>query len=329
MSKIVIFLTVSLFLLSACGHKEVVLPETPGIYDLASPVRLSSDTTKVLLADYFLFPEKVKKVKVSSGLKVLWSDDRKELMLIREGAVEPMGNLRLTYEGYVYDIPVINPTMLVAGETDKAPEIYTDRVDGDTVWLQSRNPVKEWLVYLQNHRLGERYFIRRADSTGILIPAAAAKVRRSEMRVWAINGYGVSNDIFIPLEYGKVILDASLLNRFDKRASVLYFLMIDRFNDSMPENNHPLNTKEVLPIADYMGGDLAGVTQKLKEGYFDSLGINTIWLSPVTQNPEGAFGLWKKPRTKFSGYHGYWPVSSSKVDYRYGTSDELKELVEE
>jgi alpha-amylase len=67
----------------------------------------------------------------------------------------------------------------------------------------------------------------------------------------------------------------------------------------------------------------------LKEGYFDSLGINTIWLSPITQNPEGAYGFWKDPKTKFSGYHGYWPVSSSKVDYRYGTSQELKDLIEE
>ena len=58
------------------------------------------------------------------------------------------------------------------------------------------------------------------------------------MRVWAINEFGVSNDIFIPLEYGKVILDASLLNRFDKRASVLYFLMIDRFNDSIPDTGN-------------------------------------------------------------------------------------------
>lgn len=320
-----IFLLGLVVVLFSCGHKEVVLPDVSGIYDLASPVRLNSDTTAVFMSDYFLFPEKVKKVQTSSGLKAEWSDDRQVLKLIRQGDVEPMENLRLTYEGYVYDIPLIGDSR----EADKAPEIYTGSLSGDTIWLQSRNPVKAWLVYLQNQRLGEHYFVRHGDKTGILIPKAATKVKRSEMRVWAINAYGVSNDIFIPLEYGRVILDASQLDRFDKRASVLYFLMVDRFYDSIPENNRPLNSKEVLPVADYMGGDLAGVTQKLKEGYFDSLGINTIWLSPITQNPEGAYGLWKNPRTKFSGYHGYWPVSSTRVDDRYGTSDELKELVEE
>jgi glycosidase len=42
----------------------------------------------------------------------------------------------------------------------------------------------------------------------------------------------------------------------------------------------------------------------------------------------GAYGLWPEPRTKFSGYHGYWPISSSKVDFRFGTADELHELVD-
>ena len=32
-------------------------------------------------------------------------------------------------------------------------------------------------------------------------------------------------------------------------------------------------------------------------------------------------------KTKFAGYHGYWPVSSSKVDNRFGTNQLLKELV--
>lgn len=214
-------------------------------------------------------------------------------------------------------------------ETEKAPVIFTSYVEGDTVYLCNRNAVGEWMVYLQNQRLGRRYLIPEKDGIGILIPETARKFKRTELRIWALNEYGVSNDILIPLEYGKVILKASLLDRFDKRAATLYFLMIDRFKDSLTENNHPINSKEVLPIADYMGGDIAGVTQKLKEGYFDSLGINTIWLSPITQNPEGAYGFWKNPQTKFSGYHGYWPVSSSKVDYRYGTPEELKELVEE
>lgn len=411
MLKLMISVIVPLFILFSCGHKEVVLPASPGIYDLASPVYMGLDTTRVLLSDYFLYPEKVKKIRVSGHIETVRSEDRKELLLIPQEGSRPMENLRLTYEGYTYDIPLLksrkkavkftfdpkdrvykdvriagemnawnpahtplqwkdgvwqttlylspgeyqyllvadgrkmidpgnksradnnrggfNSLLKVEGETEKAPLIYTDTVDEDTVWLVYQHTVEEWLVYLQNQKLGKQELTERANQVGIRIPAAAGKVKRTELRVWAINEYGVSNDILIPLEYGKVIMNTALLNRFDKRAATLYFLMIDRFNDSLADNNHPLDSREVLPIADYMGGDIAGVAQKLRGGYFDSLGINTIWLSPVTQNPEGAYGLWKNPRTRFSGYHGYWPVSSSKVDYRYGTEKELKELVEE
>ena len=56
-----------------------------------------------------------------------------------------------------------------------------------------------------------------------------------------------------------------------------------------------------------------------------------MWLSPVNQNPELAYGLWDKGgrRSKFSGYHGYWPISLSKVDYRFGDEASLKTLIDE
>lgn len=407
----IIIAIIFLFVVFSCGNKEVKIPAHSAIYDLASPIRLSEDTTKVLLTDYFLYPDRIKKIIPPENMDVWSSEDKQEIFLVPAGELKPMENLRIEYEGEIYDVPVLksvkqavkytfdpkgkkyrkvqlmgdmnawnpehtnlelkegvwqttlhlvpgeyqyllvldgekrldpgnknkadnnmggfNSVLQVGSKEGKAPLVYTDKVRGDTIYLLNQHPVKEWLVYLQNHKLNSKYLLKTPQGLRILIPEAARALKRAEIRVWAINEDGVSNDVFIPLDKGKVIMDARLLDRFDKRASVLYFLMIDRFNDSLKENNHPLNSKEVLPIADYMGGDIAGVTQKLKEGYFDSLGINTIWLSPITQNPEGAYGLWKNPRTKFSGYHGYWPVSFSEVDYRYGTSEELKELVEE
>ncbi|NNK79852.1 MAG: alpha-amylase, partial [Flavobacteriales bacterium] len=44
-------------------------------------------------------------------------------------------------------------------------------------------------------------------------------------------------------------------------------------------------------------------------------------------NVEGAWGEWPDPATKFSAYHGYWPVSFTLIDDRKGTPEELKELV--
>ena len=42
-------------------------------------------------------------------------------------------------------------------------------------------------------------------------------------------------------------------------------------------------------------GDLAGITAKIEEGYFDRLGVNTLWISPITQNPWDAWGLYPFP----------------------------------
>lgn len=326
--KKIVFCGMLACLLAACGNHRVELPEHSAVYGLATPIKLNGDTTEIVLTDYFLRPENINKIVLSGDLRMERSEDRKILRLIREGELLPLENIRFKYEGHNYDIPLfVNRKM--DGNWSEAPEIFTDVVKQDTVFLTGRNRVDDWVVYLQNVRLGKKFLIRKDSSLAVLIPAGADKLERTELRVWAVNDSGVSNDILIPLERGKVVMNAKQLNRFDKRASTLYFLMIDRFNDARPENNHPLDFKEVLPLANYMGGDIAGITQKLKEGYFDSLGINTLWLSPITRNPEGAYGLWKKPLTKFSGYHGYWPVSSSEVDYRYGDSGELKDLVAE
>jgi glycosidase len=76
-----------------------------------------------------------------------------------------------------------------------------------------------------------------------------------------------------------------------------------------------------------MGGDFTGVTQKITGGYFDSLGVNTLWISPVVDNPDEAFKESPAPHRWYTGYHGYWPISENKVEEKFGTFDELKNLI--
>ncbi len=162
----------------------------------------------------------------------------------------------------------------------------------------------------------------------ISIPDAAKSIKRSFIRILGTNAKKTSNDLLIPLEYGKVLNNTTNIERTDREASILYFMIVDRFKDGNPTNNRALNVPEVHPKADFHGGDIAGVTQKIKDGYFESLGVSTIWLSPIVQNPEGKFGLYPSPKTEFSAYHGYWPISFNEIDYRFGTPKELHELVE-
>lgn len=149
------------------------------------------------------------------------------------------------------------------------------------------------------------------------------------VRVYASDENGRTNDLLIPVQDSQVVNDPKQLSRSDFHTQVLYFMMVDRFLDGDTSNTKPVPDPEILSAANYMGGDLAGVLEKINDGYFEEMGINTIWLSPITQNPEGAYGLWPEPRTKFSGYHGYWPISNTKVDYRFGDEKVMKEIIEE
>jgi len=220
-----------------------------------------------------------------------------------------------------------NSLLTVGNNIDSLkPYISTENAEKDFS-ISIKNSYDELFVFWENYRIGENYITKNGSEVSIKIPSNAMIIKRSTVRIWTYNKYGYANDVLIPLDFGKVLSHVSQLQRSDKQAQILYFLMVDRFFDGEKSNNKPVNDPEILPKANYFGGDIAGVTQKLKEGYFDSLGINTIWLSPITQNPLGAWGLNKTPKTKFSGYHGYWPTSLTKVDFRFGTSDELHNLI--
>lgn len=109
----------------------------------------------------------------------------------------------------------------------------------------------------------------------------------------------------------------------DWRDAVLYFVMIDRFHNGDPTNDDPIG---VEAMADYQGGDLAGVIQKIEEGYFAELGVNALWLTSPLDNADGS-GI-GTDGYYYSGYHGYWPKDLEAVDDKVGTEEELKELVE-
>ena len=190
----------------------------------------------------------------------------------------------------------------------------------------------ENVVVLYENQLVEAVKSKTENTYTVNLPEKDFSKRISKtqlVRVFASDKNGRTNDLLIPVQNGQVVKDPTQLARNDFHTQVLYFMMVDRFLDGDKSNTKPVDDPEILPKANYMGGDLAGVLAKIKDGYFEELGINTVWLSPITQNPEGAYGLWPEPKTKFSGYHGYWPISNTKVDYRFGDEKILKEIIEE
>ena len=221
-------------------------------------------------------------------------------------------------------------SLLKVGEnvTPLLPVLTTKSYEENLVAINIKNKINNVYVFWQNYQIPMSEMMNKDNTLIVSIPKAARKMERSWLRVWAENEFGISNDLLIPLNKGNILSTSREITREDWEATVFYFMMIDRFNNGNPSNDLKVDDPQILPKVNYYGGDMAGITQKIKDGYFSDLGINTIWLSPITQNPLEAYGFWPNPPTKFSGYHGYWPISSSKVDFRYGSDAELKELIE-
>ncbi len=257
-------------------------------------------------------------------VKLLLNPGRYPYLVVKDGEsmLDPGNDKQLTngMGGFNSLLVVEKP------EWSSLPKLITNKTELEAISIKTFNNPEQLFAFWQNHLLETGV---EADGTvTLLIPKEAKQAQRSFIRVYAYNQVGLSNDLLIPLQNGKVLTDVNDIKRQDKEAMTMYFTLIDRFKNGDPENDKPLEDERLTPIQNYNGGDLVGITQKIEDGYFKSLGINTLWLSPLTQNPLEAYQEFPKPNRWYSGYHGYWPISSSEVDFRFGTDDELTKLVE-
>ena len=319
MKKIVVSLLAAVVL---CGCQSVLFDNLPqsGNDRPIIPVQLKGGANTVILTDYLPEWDGADSVTSSTLAVKALAEDWSEFELT--APAEPFAT---TFE--VWQDGACLSVVAYGGERNNESKLFSTGYMLHLVVLEATQPVNDIVAMWQNCRLPEESIIRNGNSFEILIPEDAKTEERSFLRVFAVGEKCRFNDLLIPLEHGNVVNNVTQLSRRDREAQVLYSLMIDRFNDGRKDNNQPLNSPEVLPQADYQGGDLVGITQKIKDGFFTDLGISTIWISPITQNPRDAWGLNENPRTKFSGYHGYWPIYTTKVDDRFGTEDELRELL--
>ena len=90
------------------------------------------------------------------------------------------------------------------------------------------------------------------------------------------------------------------------RATTIYFLLTDRFANGDPTNDRSVGREpKGGPLRSFEGGDLKGLTQKIEQGWFNELGVDAIWTTPVIENVHGFVEEGEWGRTY--AYHGYWP----------------------
>ena len=319
MKPIGLFLVAMAVLSGCCGNAELkrVAKGEPIL-----PICEEGDTTEVYLTDYLPSVDlsKLGHVSVTDGYDSM-SVGRDVLTLF--GATDRVGVLSVGRRSCKVDIPILPQLPVVQGLTTLGIDDGRLIIKSDTL-LQSLR----MHCFVQNVLLPETVVKDHGDGTfDIDLKDLPKQKGRSYLRVFADNGEVLMNDLLIPLEDGSPVVDAGKLTRHDAHAQVLYSVLVDRFYNGNRDNDAPLNTAEVDPRVDYKGGDLKGITLKIQDGFFDSLGISTLWISPITQNPRDAWGQYHNPDTKFSGYHGYWPIYNTTIDNRMGSDADLRELL--
>jgi len=100
------------------------------------------------------------------------------------------------------------------------------------------------------------------------------------------------------------------------REEFIYFLLVDRFHDDLTRKPAKSNSSKGYGDSEQLkhicGGTIRGIINNLD--YISELGCTSLWLSPLFENnPES--------------YHGYAIQNYLEVDKRFGTKEDLEELV--
>jgi glycosidase len=112
---------------------------------------------------------------------------------------------------------------------------------------------------------------------------------------------------------------------FRWRDALIYQVFTDRFAADTPWTP----ADHLRPAGARLGGNLRGLRAKLQAGYFEHLGVNTLWISPMNLNPDGLWPAVHASDPPTESYHAYWPIAPRQTDPRFGTAAELDALIAE
>jgi alpha-amylase len=124
----------------------------------------------------------------------------------------------------------------------------------------------------------------------------------------------------------KTTMNPSSKTPFVWEGANLYFLLTDRFKDGNEKKEIYFDrTKTAGKLRGFEGGNIKGVIQKIDEGYFEKLGINAIWLTPMVEQIHD--GVDEGTGLSY-GFHGYWARDWTALDPNFGTKEDLALLVQ-
>ena len=189
-------------------------------------------------------------------------------------------------------------------------------------WKGMKNPEVQILVYGKDI---SKYNIELSDNVKI---QNLQKTENPNYVFVTINTNEVNKSSFkINIKNKNKIVDSytyELKNRQPNSANrssftskdMVYLIMPDRFanGDESNDSKTELTDKANRSIPDGRhGGDLRGIINNLD--YLQNLGATAVWLTPVNEDNE-----------KQHSYHGYAQTDLYKIDGRYGSNEDYREL---
>lgn len=206
----------------------------------------------------------------------------------------------------------------------KKPRV--ERIDPPAWWTGMKNPDLQLMVYGKN--IAET--TPEITYNGIILK----EVIRLENPNYLFINLNISPEtkpgsFEIHFKDGKKVVDTYLYTVYQRRndpllhqgfdaSDVIYLLMPDRFANGNAENDDVKGMLEKAnrknPLGRH-GGDLKGITNHLD--YLENLGVTAVWINPLLEN-----------NMLQQSYHGYAITDYYKVDPRFGTNEDYRQMVE-
>ena len=212
-----------------------------------------------------------------------------------------------------------------------AKKVTVDRIDPTDWYVGMKNPSLQLMVYGQNIRDVQDVI---TDYPGVKVDSIVRLDSPNYLLVYLNLHDAQPGTMTLKLiangqkQTAKYQLKAREMKGEERQgfdiSDVLYLLMPDRFASGRADNDQiaGMNTYKndrTKPSLRH-GGDMEGIRQHLD--YFNELGVTALWFTPVLENNS-------PDNNGFSTYHGYATTDYYKVDPRFGTNEEYRQLIQE
>ena len=213
----------------------------------------------------------------------------------------------------------------------KAAKVTVDRIDPTDWYVGMKNPQLQLMVYGKDIASVEEVTtdypgavvdtIVRLDSPNYLLVYMNLKGAKAGTMKLKFDGGGKKSEVNYTLKEREMAVSKRM---GFTNADVLYMLMPDRFaqgahHQAQVKGMNTYKEDRTQPSLRH-GGDLEGIREHLD--YFKELGVTALWFTPVLENnsPDNANG--------YSTYHGYATTDYYRVDPRFGTNADYRQLAD-